>query len=209
MPIVFASVTPHPPILVPEVGGAEVEKMKKTKAAMEKLAEDLNKAEPDALIVISPHGLVYPDKMNICGMPKLSGNLAQFGAPQVSLKFDNNLDLAKKIVQKCQQQKVDTILYDNGTKNHELDHGIIVPLYFLIQKLERSVRVLPITYSFLDRQIHFKFGEILAEILTTMSDNVAIIASGDLSHRLLPSSPTGYSIAGCIYQSSSRRNRCG
>lgn len=53
---VFAGLSPHPPIIVPEVGGDELEKVKKTVNAMRKWAEAVREARPDSFVFISPHG---------------------------------------------------------------------------------------------------------------------------------------------------------
>ena len=196
MSIIFASLCPHPPILIPEVGGKEVEKINKTKEAMEKLAEGLAKKEPETIIIISPHGLVYPDRMNICGMEKLQGDLGYFGAPQVSMKFENDLELANAINEKANKEEIETLLDESGREFYELDHGILVPLYYLTQKLDRPIKLVPIAYSFLDRDTHFKFGQIIQAVVEKQNAVVGLVASGDLSHRLILSAPAGYSPSG-------------
>lgn len=198
MPISFASICPHPPILIPEVGGKEVEKIKKTKSAMETLAQELTKAEPETLIIISPHTLIYPDRMNVCGMQYLYGDLSYFGAPNVVFNFENDLDLAIEIDKEANQNGINTLLYNNGERVYQLDHGVIVPLYYLIQKLERPIKIIPVGYSLLNREKHFKFGEILSKVAQT-NKNIGLIASGDLSHRLHPLAPAGYSKKGKLF----------
>lgn len=197
MPIVFGAISPHPPIIIPEVGGSETKKVQKTIKALEKLALKLAEKEPDILIVITPHGLVYPDRMNVCGLPKLQGDFGNFGAPQIKYKWENDLKLAYKINKSANKENIPTLLYDNGGAGGtlELDHGVLVPLYYLTQNLA-EVKVLPIAYSFLDNLRHFAFGEILAEIGKSENQNIAIIASGDLSHRLIPSAPAGFAPGG-------------
>lgn len=195
MSLSFAAITPHPPIIIPEIGGEETKKVQKTIKAMEKLAQDLAKTEPDTIIIISPHGLIYPDRMNICGMPKLAGDFSQFGAPQITQKFENNLELAQKIDQKAQKEGIETLLYDNGEEAYILDHGVMVPMYFLAQEIG-TVKVLPIAYSYQSRQLHFAFGQVISDVLKKENTKIALIASGDLSHRLIPSAPAGYSFQG-------------
>ena len=53
--LVFGVISPHPPIIIPEIGGSETEKVKKTIAALESAADKLAAAKPDKLLVISPH----------------------------------------------------------------------------------------------------------------------------------------------------------
>jgi len=56
MPIVFACISPHPPIILPDVGSKEDrEKVKKTIESLEFLSEKLKKIKPDIIIISSPH----------------------------------------------------------------------------------------------------------------------------------------------------------
>jgi len=56
MPIIFSCFSPHAPILLPEVGNKEDrEKVKNTIKSLEKLGEDLQKTNPDLIIISSPH----------------------------------------------------------------------------------------------------------------------------------------------------------
>ena len=54
--IKFASIAPHPPILLPSVGSEEDRlKLEKTIESLEYLAKDFKKANPDYLVISSPH----------------------------------------------------------------------------------------------------------------------------------------------------------
>jgi len=54
--LVFACISPHPPLLLPNVGSiTDRQKVKKTIKALELLAIKLETAEPDLVIISSPH----------------------------------------------------------------------------------------------------------------------------------------------------------
>jgi aromatic ring-opening dioxygenase LigB subunit len=188
MSIVFAGLSPHPPILIPEIGGEDAKKVQKTADALLELSEKLNIAEPETIIIISPHGLVYPDRMNVCGIKKLFGSFEQFKHPELKFNYLNNLDLANKIDHLANKEGIETLLYHNNKTEFELDHGILVPLYFLQQKLDSPIKIIPIAYSFQSRADHFTFGQIIAGVCKKAEERIAVIASGDLSHRLFPQS---------------------
>lgn len=192
----FLALTPHPPIIIPEIGGDEASRTAKTAAAMKNLALTLRKADPDTIIVVSPHGLVYPDRINICGMERLTGSLAQFGYPNINFKFENDLELAAKLAETADENGIEALLYHNNNSYFEIDHGVTVPLYFLTKELDKKVKIIPIAYSFQDKGLLFAFGEIIQEIAAKNKKNIALIASGDLSHRLIQSAPAGYSESG-------------
>lgn len=194
--LAFAALAPHPPIIIPEIGKEETKKVSSTIKAMRKLARALKKSNPDTIIVISPHGLIYPDRINICGMERLVGGLSQFGDESLKLELTNDLKLAETISKKAENNGIQTILYDNGEAKYELDHGAVVPLYFLLKKLGEDVKLLPIVYSFQDKELLFAFGETIFEVAKKSKKKIALIASGDLSHRLIQTAPAGYNKAG-------------
>lgn len=185
MSLNFAAISPHPPIIIPEIGNnQDLQKAALTVQAMKKLAFTFDKAEIDTLIIISPHMLIYPDRFNICGMKKLFGSFAGVGAPDIIVEASNDLDLAHEIDKLSNLQGTKTVLYDNEGEFFEIDHGLMVPLFYLTRQQESAFKVVPMTYSNLSRAEHFSFGQIIAQAAKKYSGRVGIIASGDLSHRL-------------------------
>lgn len=183
--IVFAAIVPHPPILIPEVGKEETKKVAKTVAAYEKLAADLAMAEPDTIIIISPHMIHYPHLFTVCGMANLAGSFEAFGASDVGWKGTNDTELATEIVDKSEDESLPAILYDNGEAQYELDHGTMVPLYFISKALDFPAKILPMSYSYASRSEHYSFGQVISEVVQHQNQRIAVIASGDLSHRLI------------------------
>ncbi|MDP3995788.1 MAG: class III extradiol dioxygenase subunit B-like domain-containing protein [bacterium] len=56
MPIVFAAISPHPPIILPSVGSkGDREQVKNTINALKKAGEKLKKSDPDVIVISSPH----------------------------------------------------------------------------------------------------------------------------------------------------------
>lgn len=56
MPFVFAVISPHPPILLPNVGSpADRQQLKKTLDALNLLEKKFNQSKPDSIIISSPH----------------------------------------------------------------------------------------------------------------------------------------------------------
>ena len=65
MPILGVFMVPHPPIILPEVGKGEEEKIRKTSEAYMKVAEEIAYLKPDTIIVSSPHSIMYADYFHI------------------------------------------------------------------------------------------------------------------------------------------------
>lgn len=185
MSLNFACLAPHPPVIVKGIGSDEdLAKITDTIIGMRKLTTSFNEADIDTLIVISPHGLVYPDRFNICGMQKLFGTFAEFQNPDIIIEAENNLELVDLIAEKMDETQIKFALYDNGGEFYELDHGAMVPLTYFKQNQESVFKIVPVTYSNLDKAAHFAFGEVIREAADSYPGRVGILASGDLSHQL-------------------------
>lgn len=194
--LIFASICPHPPIIIPTIGaGADLKVVKKTIEGMEKLATKFAEAKPETVIVISPHGPVDYNSFTIINSPVLAGHFHNFGDLDTELIFKNDLELVEKIKKECEVAKIPLKLVNIS----ELDHGVLVPLYYL-SKNYPDVKVVPLAYSYLDLETHFKFGQLINRTIEQYNNRtIGIIASGDLSHRLTPEAPAGFSLRGAEF----------
>jgi len=196
------AVLPHPPIAVPEVGGIEAEKVKNTQAAMEEAGRRIRESGASVLVMISPHSPVYGNKFRVNAAGALGGNLGQFGAPQVRFECGCDGELAAEIKRQADDAGVEAVFpgFDEGEKQagpvrlkgyFEMDHGLMVPLYFL-RKAGVNLPLVPISIAFLSLEEHYSFGKVIAKAARALKKEVAVIASGDLSHRLTRGAPAGY-----------------
>ena len=190
MSLNFAGLSPHPPIIIPEIGKEDLAKVADTTVALRKLAHYLQEAEIETLIIISPHDLIYPDGFNISAMKKIFGTFAHFDEPNITFEYANDLELVDEIVQEARNNEIPIIPYDNGGEFHEMDHGIMVPLYYLRREQETALKIVPIAYSNLDRAQHFAFGQTIGEVAKKYPGRVGILASGDLGHQLIQNPET-------------------
>jgi MEMO1 family protein len=186
MSLNFAGISPHPPIIISGIGTPEdLEKTGSTILGMKKLATAFVNAEIDTLVIISPHSLVYPDKFNICGMKKLFGTFASFDHPDLIVESQNDLDFVATLQNATNNAGINSVTFDNDGEFFELDHGLMVPMYYLSKNQEYSFRVVPVAFSGLPRANHFAFGQALLDACKKSTNRIGILASGDLSHRLL------------------------
>lgn len=124
---------------------------------------------------------------------KYQGNFEAFGDFVTKSEFKGEPELAYKI-----RESLSASLPITMVTKKELDHGVLVPLYFLTAKL-KNFSILPMSYSLLDFKTHYVFGQKLKEIIFSSNKKIALIASGDLSHRLTFDAPAGYSPQGRIF----------
>lgn len=186
-----AYICPHPPLLIPSIGKNYFSQVKSTARAMNELGNEIKKKEIDTIIVISPHGPVQMDAMSINGSEYMQGDFSEFG-DDTSMKVENNVGLAGNIKKTAKAKKIPTEIIG---ENIPLDHGIMVPLFFL-KKHNPKIKIVSIAFSYLDREKHFEFGEAIYEATENTEGKIAMVASGDLSHRLAIGAPAGYSPKG-------------
>ena len=192
MPIVFAGIAPHPPVLIPEIGKDNLKKISKTEEAMKKLEQEMYAAKAESIVIISPHGKVAPDAFNLNLSADYSANFKEFGDFSLELKFKSDFMAIQEIRASDESNEAAPIIL---TSESELDHGFGVPLYFLTQH-QKNLPIAPITYSALDYQKHFEFGEFIYRQLAKINKRFAVVASGDLAHTLTKEAPAGYSEQG-------------
>lgn len=182
MSLVWAALTPHPPILLESIGKENTEKLEKTKKAFDKLAESLYLSKPDLIIVLTAHGLSIENTfvMNMGkekdGILSYEANFEEFGDFNTKFSWETDLFMSFKI-----KSFLETKIPLQLLNQDDLDHGSSIPLHFLSQSL-KDIKILSITTSNFDTETHQNFGRYLKEIISNEEKRVAIIASGDLSH---------------------------
>ncbi|MBI2459280.1 MAG: AmmeMemoRadiSam system protein B [Parcubacteria group bacterium] len=190
MSIVFAAIVPHPPILIPAIGKENINQLKATADAYFKLEEDLYAAQAETIIIISPHGQLQAETFTLNLSPEFKGDFEKFGDLTTKLNLSGDVGLAYKI-----KEKLETKVPLQLMSQPELDHGAAIPLYLLTGHLPK-IKIITLGYAGLDLAAHYNFGQLLKNQLLNLNDRVAIIASGDLSHRLSKNAPAGYSPKG-------------
>ncbi len=187
--LVFSAICPHPPIIIPGITGNRRPQAKKTVKAIESLASELKKFSPDTIIVISPHGPMRYDKFTINFENNFQGNFSDFGVNDGEYEYINDTPLAKDIYARVRSKHYPIeIIRETG-----LDYGAMIPLSYLTKDMERKPKIVPLTYTALDWDIHFKFGQEIGQVVSETETNIAFVASGDLSHRLSEDAPAGFS----------------
>lgn len=185
--IVHACFVPHPPLLIPEVGKDNINHLKETQAAYHQLESELYARKPEVLLVISSHSL-HQNSFSINQQPQVSINFKRFGDLITNLELKNDIAIGYKI-KEATETEMPIIL----TAEQVIDYGAGVPLFYLANHLPDCQICVIHPAKDLDYNDHFKFGELIKEQLASYPKRVAVIAAGDLSHRLHQDSPAGYS----------------
>jgi len=187
MSIVFSAIVPHSPFLVPSIGKENLKLLKSTELSFQKLEENLRSLGAETIVVISPHGAIQPSSFSMNLSPEFTVSFEEFGDLSTKMRLAGDIGLAHKI-----RERMETRAPLQMTSDERLDYGSGVPLYLLAKNIA-GVKIIPIYYSGLDLEAHFKFGRLLKREFMVNKEKIAIVASGDLSHKLAKNSPAGYS----------------
>lgn len=198
MAVIAAFMVPHPPIIIPDIGRGEEKKIHKTVEAFRAVAQKISSLKPETIVLVSPHQILYSDYFHISPGESALGDFAQFRAPQVQMQIQYDTEFVEKL---CELAAVaDFPAGTEGERDRRLDHGTMVPLYFVNQYI-KDYRLVRIGLSGLPLKMHYQLGQYIQETAKRLNRTVVLIASGDLSHRLKEDGPYGYQEQGPEYDS--------
>ena len=130
--VVAGFIMPHPPVIVPGVGAGPM-LADQTVKALNQLAGELTRLQPETVVLISPHAPSFSDYIYFYDQDELIGDLSSFGAPQVRIAMKQDQDLFDQL-----QLNMNAAGLASGSLNaqqmkkfmaeEKLDHGSIVPL---------------------------------------------------------------------------------
>lgn len=188
--VVFAMLAPHAPVLVPEVGGEAGREVRATVAALERAARLLADTPAEAVAVVTPHGPVRERAATVYQGGRLTGDFAAFGAPDAGVVLETDGELAEALLEEAGRSGVAC----QAARPERLDHGALVPLSFL--QSAGALRPAVVLTPPWRVPVAYRLGRSLSRAAARLGRRVAVVASGDLSHRLIPGAPAGYAPEG-------------
>lgn len=196
MAILGACAVPHPPIILPEIGKGEEKKIQATINAYREVAAWAVAQQPDVIVITSPHAQLYADYFHISPGKKAAGDFSQFGVPKLQLQVNYDAELVQEIERLAAAEHFPAGTF--GEKMPALDHGTMIPLYFL-QQAGYTGPIVRAGFSGLSNVMHYHFGEIIAQAAANLGRKVVFVASGDLSHKLKEDGPYGFAADGPVF----------
>lgn len=195
MSILASFLVPHPPLIIPNIGKGSEKQVSKTISAYKEIAKQVASLNPETIIISSPHAPMYSDCFYISNSQTLTGNLANFGAKEISFAEEVDTKLVDEISSLAQKYHFPT---SKEIPSVPLDHGTMIPLYFIREELPKCLIVV-IGLSTLPLITNYQMGTIIKEAVNNLNRNVVYIASGDLSHKLQEYGPYGFTKEGLEY----------
>lgn len=196
MSILAGFMVPHPPLIIPAVGKGEERAIQNTIDAYRKTAQEIAALRPETIVLLSPHQTMYADYFHISPGRSAQGDFGQFRAAQIRMEVSYDTEFVKNLGGLAGSQGLHAGTL--GERDKKLDHGTMVPLYF-VNQLYTEYRLVRIGLSGFPLVAHYRLGQCIRQVSEMLDRRVVIIASGDLSHRLKEDGPYGYQKEGPEY----------
>ncbi len=185
--VIIAALMPHAPVLVPAVGGERGNSAGASVRAMSQAARRMVVAAPETVVLISSHSPRRRGMFAIRADGRIAGSLARFGAPDTAVDLPTDESFARTIAEEARSRGVHVW----RLRDLDLDHGAMVPLWHLANAGWCGPTVL-IGLNYPGEPGVIGLGEAIAAAARHSGRSVAVIASGDMSHRLQPGAPAGF-----------------
>lgn len=194
MALIKTVLLPHSPLLIPEIGRANFGFLAKTTAAYKQIGTDLKIAGINTIILISPHGFPQANSFTLNVAPEMEINLKDFGFIPPKTILNGDALLADQIKTALRPEFPLQLISETT-----LDQGSAIPLYLLKNSVSDFKIIVISPANGLNLEELLNFGAKLQTVIAASDKNIAVIASGDLSHRLKKKSPGGYSPKGAKF----------
>jgi len=196
MAIIAAFAVPHPPLIIPEVGGGREKGIQATIDAYETVGRRIAELAPDTVVVSSPHATLYRDYFHISPGAGASGSFAHYGAGRASYRVAYDEEFAAALASACDRAGV--LGGTDYERDRTLDHATMIPVHF-IQNQYRGFKLVRIGLSGLNAGEHYRMGQLVQRVAAELSRRVVYVASGDLSHKLAADGPYGFAPEGPVF----------
>ena len=196
MSILAGFMLPHPPLIIPDIGRGKEQEIQNTIDAYHKATQELAALRPETILLLSPHQTMYADYFHISPGRSARGDFGQFGAKEVCMEVSYDTEFVTYLggIAGSHNLHAGTL----GEREKKLDHGTMVPLWF-VNQYYTEYRLVRIGLSGFPLTAHYRLGQCIREVAEMLGKNAVIIASGDLSHRLKEDGPYGYRKEGPQY----------
>ncbi len=152
-----------------------------------RMGELVRAAGADTFVVLDTHWLVNSG-YHVSASPVFKGSFTSHEFPHfiqdLGYEYRGNVELGKRIAQKATERGVFTRAHD--VESLTLEYGTLVPLRY--QNADSALDVVSVAAWCMKADLAESraFGEALAEAVAESDSNVALLASGSLSHLLWP-----------------------
>jgi MEMO1 family protein len=178
----------HAPIVIPAIGNDRAGECETTTEAMRGAAQVLTQCGAETVLVLSPHTPRHRQAFGFVTGETLCGDFRSFGIRGLECRFRADAAAAAAVARQAEQAGLSMA----PSQVQNLDHGALVPLWFL-QEAEYRGRVAIFGFPWeCGNSVSRRFGQAISAAMDDLDRSWALVASGDMSHALKPGAPAGF-----------------
>lgn len=178
----------HAPIVIPPIGQDRAEDCAATTEAMQAAAREVVTCGVQTVLVVSPHTPRHRLSWGYATGETLRGDFRTFGIRGLEITLPADEAATAAVVRQAQQAALAMV----PTSAQLLDHGALVPLWFLQQAgFKGRIAVFGFPWESGPDDTR-RFGQVLAAAMGDLDRTWALVASGDMSHALAQGAPGGF-----------------
>lgn len=207
MTLAYACIAPHGGEIIPNLAPKNAgKKFVESRKGMIKIAKLIRAANPDTVIIATPHNLRLWKNVGIVTTENSSGTFRASRASRRSValrvKCDREFSLAllNQAARKLPAVGANYGTAEGATSDMPMDWGTLVPLWFITKYARRKPKTVILTPS---REIplrqNYEFGRIVADLAEKKRKRYVFVASADQAHAHKKSGPYGFSKAAAKY----------
>jgi aromatic ring-opening dioxygenase LigB subunit len=204
--IVFGAIAPHGPIAVAEAcTDEELELAASTRAGFEELARHCAAAEPEVLLVTTPHSVHVQGAMAVVTSARMEGAVAGTDGRTIMLECEIDHELSTLALDTLRAAGVAAVGVSFGGNRLEeavmpMDWGTLIPLWQLGGRGDPPLRAVVVSPARdLSAEAHVDAGRALADAAARSGKRIAFVASADHGHAHTADGPYGYDEASAEY----------
>jgi aromatic ring-opening dioxygenase LigB subunit len=196
--LVFACIAPHGGYAIPEACTPEEATLAPaTQAGMSELGRRCDAAEPEVLVLLTPHGIHVEGHFAVVIAGRMAGALDD--TPEVALDVPIARELALSALAALRDAQLPAIGVSFGGNVAEdavmpMDWGTLIPLWYLGGRRDPPPPVVVVAPA-RDRPLaeHMAAGATIARAIDRSGFRVGLIASADQAHTYRADGPYGFS----------------
>jgi len=197
--LVYACIAPHGGEVIAEIAGDVATRSAPTRQAMEEVGRRMEAAQPETVVVITPHGVRVAGAICIMATERAAGVLDGEQGGHIAIEMAVDTELAYRIATRAASAyNVPAVTAIYGASGGDgcftpLDWGAVVPLWFLGARWPDPPSIISMTPSrALTLKQLYNFGTAIAEASAESGKRVALVASADWGHAHDPLGPYGF-----------------
>jgi aromatic ring-opening dioxygenase LigB subunit len=199
MPLEYACIVPHGGDIIPDLAVRKTEHLfEKTRDSVRKIVREIREAQPDTIIIASPHNLRLQNNIAIITSENSTGQLNGPRGRRVRLRLRCDRELAQDLLKESARKHLPVVGANYGTaegpaSDVPMDWGTLVPMWFVAKEERVRARTVIVAPS---REIPLReniaFGMMIGEMAEKSKKRIVFIASADQAHAHRKPGPYGY-----------------